>query len=642
MSMYRQFWLAIINSMLLAFIGSVAASMLSARAYLQEQLTMKNADNASALALSLSQSNPDRVAIELTVSALFDSGHYELIRVVDPDGVTMVERFSGPVELEAPRWFADLLPILAQPGQAQISNGWAQVGTLTLLSHSRFAYGALWKSVWRMVGALALAGVVGGCLGSIILARLRAPLQAVIEQAMAISDRRFMIIDEPRVPELRHLAGAMNMTVGRLKKMFEDEAARIEALRRAANVDALTGLANRDHFMARLRQLLEGEDAGEGCLLLIRLADLGEINRRLGRVKTDDYLRRIGEQLAACANQDPPAFAGRLNGADFALLLSPGSDGRARAASLLQALNDCGRRAGGDDAAVWIGLGRFDHESDLPNLLARVDGALAAAEASRRSAIRELPSDEPRDAQHGTGQWSAMITRALAQQWLRLVLFPVVDAAGRLSHYECPLRMLSDEGGQWLPAGRFLPMAERLRLTPALDLAALRLGLNELASRSELPGLAVNLSARSVVDAGFRQQLLTLVADCPSESRRLWLEVDENGAFSELPAFREFRLALLKTGCRVGLEHFGHRFSEVGLLHDLGLDYLKVDASFVRDVHHNRGNAAFLEGLASVAHDIGLQVIAEGVTTHEELSAVIRLGFDGVTGPAVSEPSAGG
>jgi len=642
MSMYRQFWLAIMTSMLLAFVGSLAASMLSARAYLEEQLTMKNADNASALALSLSQSNPDRVAIELAVSALFDSGHYELIRVVDPEGVPMVERRSGSVDLDAPVWFADLLPIAALPGQAQISNGWAQVGTLTLLSHSRFAYGALWKSVWQMVGALALAGVVGGCLGSIILARLKAPLQAVIEQAMAISDRRFMIIDEPRVPELRHLAGAMNLTVGRLKKIFEEEAARIEALRRAANFDPLTGLANRDHFMARLRQSLEGEGAGEGFLLLIRLADLAEINRRLGRVKTDDYLRRVAEQLAACANHDPPGFAGRLNGADFAVLLSPGSDGRARAASLLQALQDCGRLEGEGDTAAWIALGRFDHTSDLTKLLARVDGALAAAEASRRSAIREVASEDQGDAAHGTGQWSVIITRALAQQWLRLVSFPVVDAAGRLSHYECPLRMRFGEGAEWLPAGRFLPMAERLRLTPALDLAALRLGLNELASHPELPGLAVNLSVRSVVDAGFRQQLYSLVADCPNETRRLWLEVDETGALSELPAFREFRLALLKTGCRVGLEHFGHRFSEVRLLHDLGLDYLKVDASFVRDVHRNAGNAAFLEGLASVAHGIGLQVIAEGVTTREELASVIELGFDGATGPAVSETSSAG
>ena len=102
MSMYRQLWLAIIVSMLLALAGSLFASMLGARAYLQSQLTLKNADNATALALSLSQGEPDPVSVELTVSALFDSGHYRLIRVVDPNGATIVERSAAASELGAP------------------------------------------------------------------------------------------------------------------------------------------------------------------------------------------------------------------------------------------------------------------------------------------------------------------------------------------------------------------------------------------------------------------------------------------------------------------------------------------------------------------------------------------------------------
>ena len=76
MSIYRQLWLAIIVSMLLALAGSMLATLLSARAYLEQQLEMKNADNASALALSLSQQAPDAVTLELTVAVLFDSGHY--------------------------------------------------------------------------------------------------------------------------------------------------------------------------------------------------------------------------------------------------------------------------------------------------------------------------------------------------------------------------------------------------------------------------------------------------------------------------------------------------------------------------------------------------------------------------------------
>ena len=75
MSMYRQLWLAIIASMFLALVGGLLASMLSARGYLESQLSMKNTDNATALALSLSQSNPDPITVDLVVASLFDSGH---------------------------------------------------------------------------------------------------------------------------------------------------------------------------------------------------------------------------------------------------------------------------------------------------------------------------------------------------------------------------------------------------------------------------------------------------------------------------------------------------------------------------------------------------------------------------------------
>ena len=72
-------------------------------------------------------------------------------------------------------------------------------------------------------------------------------------------------------------------------------------------------------------------------------------------------------------------------------------------------------------------------------------------------------------------------------------------------------------------------------------------------------------------------------------------------------------------------------------MHDLGLDFLKVDSSFVRGIDSNPGNAAFLKGLSSIAHGIGLQVLAEGVATQAEFEALKALGFDGATGPAVKE-----
>ncbi|MBC7597805.1 MAG: GGDEF domain-containing protein, partial [Polaromonas sp.] len=210
MSMYRQMWLAIILSTLLALLGGLLASTLNARGYLSEQLSAKNNDNATALALALSQQNASTTMVELTVSALFDGGHYELIRIVDPLGKTIVNKTAPATALKVPAWFVKVLPLNAAPGQAQISSGWNQIGTLTLVSKSRFAYEALWKSVLQLAAALAIAGLVGGMLGATILGRLREPLQRVINQANAISERRFVLIDLPDVPELRQLAMAMN------------------------------------------------------------------------------------------------------------------------------------------------------------------------------------------------------------------------------------------------------------------------------------------------------------------------------------------------------------------------------------------------------------------------------------------------
>lgn len=637
MSMYRQLWLAIILSTLLALLGSLLAATLSARNYLSEQLSIKNTDNASALALSLSQQDPDPVAVELAVAALFDSGHYELIRVIDPHGKTMVERRAPAGQYDVPAWFANALPIVANAGQAQISKGWKQFGTIELVSHSRFAYKALWKSVWEMIAALTAAGLVGGYLGSLVLRRLKKPLTAVINQAQAITERRFVTIPEPKVPELHQLATAMNATVGRLKAMFKDEAARLEAVRREANCDPLTGLANRNNFLARLRASLVDEEAQGGSLLLIRVANLADTNHRLGREATDDLLKRVGKTVGAFASRRTDGLGARLNGADFALLLPTECDPHPIAETLLKALIDECEPLVGDAPTAFIGYGRYRDGMDVGAVLAQIDTALAAAEAQGQSGISEARFTADDEAPKSGSEWAQLIRRALERDWVRLISFPVTDFSGRVIHRECPLRLMLDEHGEWLPAGRFLPMAERLRLTPELDLAAVTLGLEQLAAEPGIPGLAINISASSIQEDSFRQQLLVRLQQQARAASRLWLEVAEIGALHHFEAFRNLVGNLKSTGCRVGIEHFGRHFSQIGLVHDLGLDYLKVDASFVRGLDGNAGNQAFLKGLAGIVHGIGLMVIAEGVVSEAELNALREVGFDGATGPAIKD-----
>ena len=643
MSMYRQLWLAIIVSMLLALAGSLFASLLSARAYFEQQLTMKNADNASALALSLSQHDPNAVTVELAVAALFDSGHYESIRVRDPHGKLIVERVAPAGNPGAPEWFVRRLPIDGDPGEAQITSGWKQFGTVTLVSHSRFGYEALWTSTKKTIAALALASIIGGYLGSLILRRLRRPLQAVIDQAEAITNRRFVTIPEPKVPELRQLAVAMNTTVARLKTMFEEEAARLETVRREANFDPLTGLANRESFISQLRSSLEGENSTGGTLFLIRVADLMGINKRLGREATDDLLRRIGERVmqsgspgdGAGGGANTESLAARMNGADFALLLPGRTNGREVGEALLHALIATMESFVDGGSSAYIGMGVFKQGAGLRVVLSQTDAALIAAEADGVNALREAAIDTADDVPTSAEQWARIIPQALENKWVRLVSFPVVDLQGRLLHEECPLRLKLDAGGEWLPSGSFLPVAQRLGLSPELDLAALELGLADLEQQPALKGLAINLSASSLTAVSFQHKLAALLTRHRKAAGRLWIEVAETGVLKHVDEFRKLCEVLRSYHCQVGVEHFGRQFSQIGLLHDLGLNYIKIDAGFIRRLDTNPGNQAFLKGVSSIAHGIGLLVIAEGVVSEAEFATLSAAGFDGATGPGV-------
>ena len=635
MSLFRQLWLAVIVSTLIAFVGSFAVSMMTARQYLEEQLAIKNNDNAASLALSMSQMDKDPVTLELQVAALFDSGQYARIQVRDPEGLTLIEKTSPAVSDDVPAWFARLFPIASRPGSAQISTGWTQFGTVELVSHNRFAYRELWQGGWRLLMWFSLGGVLAGFLGMQILRRIKRPLDAVVGQARAISDRRFIRIEEPATPELKSLARAMNVMVGRVKAMFEEEASRLEQVRREATLDPLTGLANRAYFMNRLAIALNDEDAPtRGSLIMLRLADLAGINRCAGRETADEVLRRTGAALRELAEKNPGAEAARLNGADFSLLLPGQNDPQPACQQLLAALQSLvAAQLLPENAIGHLGSSVYQHNEPVPQLLARVDAALAAAELQGPLAAQHV-AEQSHCSASTQADWRSILTDALKDQRLRLIEFPVADSNGLLLHLECPLRLQAEESGDWINAGSFMPVASRLSMTSELDLAAVKLALDRLASG--LPAVAVNLAGASLIVPDFTPRLLSLLQQRRELAGKLWLEVAESGAFQYFDAFLAFSLALRPLGCRLGIEHFGRQFSQIGRLHDIGLDYLKVDGSFIRNIHGDNGNQAFLKGLCNIAHGIGLTVIAEGVNSAEELATLPALGFDGATGPAVS------
>ena len=152
MSLYKQLWAAIIVLLTSLLFVSIVITTLSARDYLSEQLSLKNTDDANNLALFLEQKGTDADLLKLTVAAKFDTGYYELIELVNPEGETVIRRATDGVVANAPGWFVSLLTINAETGIANVQVGWEQIGTLTLRSQSRFAYEELWKGTFDPAG----------------------------------------------------------------------------------------------------------------------------------------------------------------------------------------------------------------------------------------------------------------------------------------------------------------------------------------------------------------------------------------------------------------------------------------------------------------------------------------------------------
>lgn len=636
MSLYRQLWIGVIVLILLVFAGSLATNLFSARNYLQQQLYMQGADSAASLALSMSQQSKDDVTTELLVSALFDSGHFRQVRYTDVHGRVVVDRVNPNPPDGVPEWFVRAMPIPAEPGTALVNDGWKQAGTVLVQAHNRFAYQSLWRGMLTLLAWIVLAGVVTGLLATVFINRLRRPLDQMVNQAQAITERRFITVAEPRILELRSAVRAMNLMVERVKAMFNEQAERIRQLHDETNRDDLTGLANRNFFLGCLMQTLADEDASpQGALLLIRLHDLAGLNHRFGRDKSDAFIQRCAAELTDLSQANVGRMIGRMNGADFALLLPDTDVGRVRelAETVLEALGQLHQRGFTDDnQPASCGFTLYQKGESSSDVLARADTALLHAERSAEriaASLGDVPSSSP------NLDWQIQLHRALAENRFELAYFPVYANDGQLLHHESALRLRDADSAELIPAGRFMPYVLRLGLTVEIDLAATRLALQEI--RHNRRAIAVNLSANSLHSETFRQQLLAMLQEAGHAAGQLWLEVNEFGTRDEMAILANFAAQVSRLGCKVGIEHFGRHFGSIPQLYALHLHYLKIDGSFVHNLDSQPGNQHLIRAISGVASGLGILTIAEQVTNNAEWEILLALGIDGGTGPGIAD-----
>ena len=630
MSLIKQLWLAIIALLLLSFVGSLAISITSSRDYIEQEVRIKNADNATTLALSMSQLDKDLVILELLISAQFDTGYYRSIILRDAEGEVLVERRADGYSGDVPAWFRSLVQFDVPTGTATIQDGWRQFGTLELESQHSYAYASLWRSMLELAGWFLLAGAISLAIATVLVRGIKHPLVRVVAQAKDISARRFTTIQEPRTLELREVAQAMNVLSANVRQMLSQESQKLDELRRDLQHDRVTGALNRDVLMGRLASLLGSDDArATGLMVMVRVQALEHLNDQLGHQATDQLLSTLVKALAALETSADEALIGRLNGSDFLLPLEEQPD--ALLPRLQQALATVTASAPQADVRLATAIVAYHSDDERGPLLATLDDALAEAESGSSSTNIALRQREQGSLFGNHNEWRTALTVAI-EQGPQLAYFPVIDAQNQVLHYECPARL--ELANAWQTAGIFIPWVTRFALEPALDMAVVKKALGQLEANPD-QRIGVNLSIASINNAQFVNELRLLLEKQPALASKLCFEVPATLTPHTIGSLRGLCSALRPLGCQFGIEHVGAEFTKLADLHDVGLAYLKVDSSLIRDIHVSNEQQTIVRGMATLCHSLGIQVIAEGVSTPEELESLFRAGVDGATGPGV-------
>ncbi|MEH0981068.1 putative bifunctional diguanylate cyclase/phosphodiesterase [Micromonospora sp. CPCC 205556] len=403
--------------------------------------------------------------------------------------------------------------------------------------------------------------------------------------------------------------------------------------RELAHTDSLTGLANRRGL---LREMQRCADEGVGCVLLgLDLDGFKNVNDMRGHDVGDVVLVEVGRRLRG--NLRPGDLAARLGGDEFAVLMRGRPDDAGPVAERL--LGVLGRTYEHPDGPVFlsvsIGMAGQCGEPDQVALLRHADLALRYAKQRGKNRIERYDGTHDQMLLRRT-RVEHELRGAIERNELRLVFQPVASLPSvRPVGAEALLRWHHPELGNVRP-DEFIPLAEECGMIAKLGAWVLHQACWQL-SRWLADGhdvwVSVNVSPRELHAPEYVVQVAEALRAHHVPPQRLVLEVTEHAVATDLDELIRRLTALRHTGVRIALDDFGAGYSSLGQLRRLPIDILKIDHSLVAEHEPvrpvDRDGPAFapmVDIVMRLGHQLGLEVIAEGVTSPTELAAVVAAG----------------
>jgi diguanylate cyclase (GGDEF)-like protein/PAS domain S-box-containing protein len=433
--------------------------------------------------------------------------------------------------------------------------------------------------------------------------------------------------------------------VGTVQDITERKRAE-EHLTYLAWFDSLTGLPNRhrlhDHLSQRLAQA--GRTAGSIGCMIVKLDHFKDVNSIYGHQTGDKLLVEVAERLLRSARESDAVA--RLGGSEFALVLSnltKPDDAGVVAQKVIDALTPRFNLGGRETyISANIGISTYPGDGDDPEeLLKNADAAMQRAKEHGRNTFRfYLPRMNERTLKRL--ELDVSLRGALERDEFLLHYQPKVDlTSGVISGLEALLRWQHPERGRMAPAD-FVPILEETGLIAPVGEWVLRTVCEQIkawqARGITVPPIAVNLSAQQFHRADFDAQVRALIAKSGVDCRLIQLEITESMLMRD-PAEAAAMLGRLKRmGLTLSIDDFGTGYSSLAYLKRFPLDALKIDRTFVRDLTTDSDDGEIALAIISLAHNLKLKVVAEGVETEAQMNFLRSHACDEMQGYYFARP----
>jgi diguanylate cyclase (GGDEF)-like protein/PAS domain S-box-containing protein len=416
--------------------------------------------------------------------------------------------------------------------------------------------------------------------------------------------------------------------------------------------DELTGLPNRALFMDRLRHSMERSRREPELLTAVLFLDLDRfkiVNDSLGHLVGDELLIQISGSLAGALR--PSDTIARVGGDEFAILLEGGRDvsDAVRVAERIHDRLTTAVNLGGHEVFITASIGIAVHtpEYERPeDLLRDADTAMYRAKSSGRACHVVFNRVMHRFVMARL-QLETDLRRAVERRQLRVHYQPFVDlAADEVTGFEALVRWHHPRRGL-LPPDEFLSVAEETGLIVPIGRFVLVEGCRKIRElQRKYPEhrslkLTVNLSNKQFFQADLFDQIAEALAASGLDPACLGLEITEGVIIRQADSASSRFSRLKSLGVQLYLDDFGKGYSSLSYLHRFPMDILKIDRSFVSRIEEAEGNFAIVKAIVTLAHQLGMEVVAEGIQTADQRARLRGLGCEYGQGFFLSPPVPG-